>query len=150
MASSIRDSWRPKSCSLSVANVSAARNWHSTWPTLVALTAFSRLLRASSSASFCAAIIFRFSRVPACTERNNNAFDMLILACWQRRVSTVTVFRLNVYLDEKYMTPKVCPLLPKIGRQTIARRAVWAASAENRGSWEASSEYTRSLELSAN
>ena len=59
------------------------------------------------------------------------------------------MFRLNVYLDEKYMTPKVWPLLPKIGRQTVARRIVWAASAENRGSWEASSEYTRSFELSA-
>lgn len=50
-------------------------------PTFVALSASSRLLRAASSASLCAAIIFKFSLVPVCTERNNNALAILMLAC---------------------------------------------------------------------
>ena len=47
----------------------------------VALSASSRLFLAASRASFCAEIIFRFSLVPACTDLNNRAFEIPMLAC---------------------------------------------------------------------
>lgn len=63
---------------------------------LVALRASSRLLRASSRAARCEDIIFRFSRVPACTERKRSAFEMLILACCKKSVKMCTVDWRNV------------------------------------------------------
>jgi hypothetical protein len=89
--------------------------------TFVALRASSLLLRAASKASRWAAIIFKFSLVPACTDLKSKALEILMLACWQSRVSIVTVSRGKGYLDAKYTAPNVCPRLLNIGRQRTDR-----------------------------
>ena len=67
----------------------------------VALSASSRLFLAASRASFCAEIIFRFSLVPACTDLNNRAFEIPMLACWHNSVNMVTTFGEKAYLEAR-------------------------------------------------
>ena len=97
----------------------------------VAFRASSRLFLAASNASRCVDIIFKFSLVPACTERKSRAFAMPMLACSHSSVKMVTVFGENGYLDAKYTAPNVWLRLLTIGKQTALRCGLCRASEEN-------------------
>lgn len=112
--------------------ISQALSSQATEPTFAAFSASSRLFLATSRASRCTEIIFKFSLVPAWTERKSNAFEILMLACWQRSVKIVTMLIEKLYLEATYTAPNVCPRLLNIGIQMTEECSDCDASEENR------------------